>query len=95
MKDHWGPKPDKPETLAEARHWQNRNTRYLSLGLCYACAAQAAYGHQLGFSRINPPCAVCVPIIAAFPVRAVGPWRKVLNPSDVRKAEAKRAADAA
>jgi hypothetical protein len=89
MKNPWGPKDDGPETLNEAKHWQTRNTRYLGLGLCHVCSAQAAYGHQLGFSRIHPPCEKCAPIVEGFPFPAVGPWRKVLAPSDVRKAEAK------
>ena len=66
------PKDDGPETLSEAKHWQARNSRYVALGLCYPCAAQAAYGHQLGFSRINPPCDGCVPSACGF-FRGRGP----------------------
>lgn len=69
---------DKPETLDEALHWTRRNNRYLRLGLCYRCAAQAAWGHALGFARIKPPCGGCAPIVATFPTNAVGPWRKVV-----------------
>jgi hypothetical protein len=80
MKDPWGPKDDGPETMRQAKTWQVHNNRYVDLGLCYACAAQAGYGHQLGFSRINPPCEVCAPIVATFPFAAVAPWRMTLEP---------------
>lgn len=39
------------------------------------CAAQAAWGHQLGFSRSNPPCLKCANVIAGFPVREPGMWK--------------------
>ena len=52
--------------------------RYLRAGLCGECAAQAEWGHQLGFGyrgriaadRIKLPCAGCAPIVAAMPVPA-------------------------
>lgn len=50
------PKRDKPETARQAETWQNTKGKYLAAGLCNACAGQAAYGHQLGFHRIQPPC---------------------------------------
>lgn len=49
-------KTDVPETVSQAINWQTVKTRYLRAGLCEGCAAQAAYGHQLSFRRINPPC---------------------------------------
>lgn len=85
---------DGPETQAEADHWQRRNNRYVRLGLCYPCAAQCAYGHQLGFSRIHPPCEACQPIVDTFPYPAVGPWRKVLDPGDAKRHDAKAATKA-
>lgn len=79
----------KPETPSQAGSWTTRKNKYLELGLCEACAAQAAYGHQSGFGPhehvrgghlvlegIRPPCADCAPVVAAFPVEAHGPWRK-------------------
>lgn len=68
-------KADRPETMHEARRWDASNSHYLRLGLCYVCAAQAAYGHQLGFARVNPPCVVCVGVVAGFPDGAANGWR--------------------
>jgi hypothetical protein len=72
-----------------AASWQTRVNKYLALGLCDSCAAQAAYGHQSGFGphehvrsghmaieSVRPPCDRCTPIVAAFPVEAAGAWRK-------------------
>jgi hypothetical protein len=86
---------DGPETMSQARTWQIHNNRYVDLGLCYPCAAQAAYGHQLGFSRIHPPCEVCAPIVAGFEFPAVAPWRKTLQARHAirARADAKRAAE--
>ena len=64
-----------PETRSEARGWTNRKTDYLTAGLCHACAAQAAYGHQLGFSHLRPPCAGCQPKVDEFDVPEVNGWR--------------------
>jgi len=79
----------KPETASQASSWTVRKNKYLVLGLCEACAAQAAWGHQLGFAPhehvrsgrtvlegINPPCTECAPIVAEFPVEGAGGWRK-------------------
>lgn len=48
---------------------------YVALGLCSVCAAQAAYGHQIGFIRTNAPCSSCLPLILALPVNEPGEWR--------------------
>lgn len=69
----------RPETLQQARTWERTKGRYLAAGLCHACAAQAAWGHQCGFTGIKPPCAACTPLVAAFPTPAVAPWRKLLR----------------
>ena len=50
---------DRPETRSQAHTWDRVKTHYEKAGLCGACAAQAAYGHQLGFHKINPPCDHC------------------------------------
>lgn len=50
------PKRDKPETFRQAGTWENVKNKYVDAGLCNGCAGQAAYGHQLGFTRIHPPC---------------------------------------
>lgn len=72
-------KRDRPETLGEAASWQRLKTNYELLGLCHACAAQAAYGHQLGFTQINPPCAECLPLVRNLPRPgpAGSPWRRM------------------
>jgi len=77
-----------PETIEQAVTWDRVKARYVDDGLCHACAAQAAYGHQLGWlyvsdrpwpdrdRRIKPPCPDCAPIVATFPVAVPGsPWR--------------------
>lgn len=50
------PKRDKPETHRQATTWENTKNKYKGAGLCNGCAGQAAYGHQLGFHKIKPPC---------------------------------------
>jgi hypothetical protein len=72
------PKTRRPETVSEARYWTTLEGRYVTLGLCHTCAAQAAWGHQLGWGDINPPCDSCQPIVAGFPspTREDSPWRK-------------------
>lgn len=66
---------DANETPRQARTFSTMKGHYLTLGLCSPCAAQAAFGHQLGFSRSNPPCDSCSSTIGTFPVREPGPWR--------------------
>lgn len=81
----------KPETPGQARAWQKNKKRYLQAGLCHTCAAQAAWGHQVGFSfrssrewpeqdrKIKPPCPECATIVANFPEAAAegSQWRKL------------------
>lgn len=73
------PKSARPETMSQAVTWQRAKRRYVAAGVCDVCAAQAAWGHQCGFSSIKPPCPVCAGLVATFPTRAVGPWRKLLH----------------
>lgn len=49
-----------PETLRQAQTWDAVKVRYLRAGFCEVCAAQAAWGHQLGFSHVNNPCHGCI-----------------------------------
>lgn len=50
---------DQPETLRQARRWDEAKAGYLKRGLCSPCAAQAAWGQQLGSSRVTPLCQTC------------------------------------
>jgi len=50
---------DKPETMSQAVNWDKRFSAYERAGFCFVCAAQAAWGHQLGFSRVRPVCPDC------------------------------------
>lgn len=65
----------KPETHQQAAEWDRRNNGYIRLGLCYRCASQAAWGHQLGFSVVHPPCEGCQPLVATFPEEKSNGWR--------------------
>lgn len=85
------PMVERGETLEQAQEWQRSLYRYEQAGLCHVCAAQAAYGHQIGFSQVHPPCPECVPLVAAFPTVAVLPWRKMTR-KDHSAARAARAA---
>lgn len=85
---------DQPETRAQARAFERKRKRYRRLGLCHACSAQAAWGHQCGFQKINDPCPECQPTVNAFPTP--GPrgskWRKcLLRLEYMTKAEAREA----
>jgi hypothetical protein len=64
-----------PETLSQARTWERCKGIYLDAGLCHACACQAAWGHQLGFRTVKPPCEACAPVVASFPVPKGRVWR--------------------
>jgi hypothetical protein len=87
-------KADRNESVAEAKEWQRSLYRYEQAGLCPMCAAQAAFGHSIGFSHSHPPCPTCAPIVAAFPRKAFGVWR-MMTRADHTAAKAKRAADEA
>lgn len=76
------PSPERnrqPETMHQATRWDRHAVRYAVAGLCRRCSAQAAWGHQLGFAQVQPPCAACAPAVASFPVAATGAWRKLPN----------------
>ena len=81
-----------PETLGQAKAWEEVKGQYLVRGLCHRCAALAAYGHQLGHRAVDLPCTVCRPIVDSFDLSAGGTWRKAsrallrapVNPSSSR-----------
>jgi hypothetical protein len=49
----------KPETIRQAQTWETVKGHYLEEGLCEKDAAQAAWGHQNGFTQIKDPCEDC------------------------------------
>lgn len=63
-----------PETLSQARYFDMLKRHYEGLDLCGACAAQAAHGHQIGFSLSRPPCPACEPIVNTFPTQRTNGW---------------------
>lgn len=71
----WPAKGKRAETLRQARTFDSNKKHYAGLGLCSPCAAQAAWGHQVGFSGSKPPCQKCQPIVDTFPVVKGGKWR--------------------
>ncbi len=68
---------DSPETAAQAAEWDRKKGQYIRAGLCHQCAAQAAWGHQLGFQRVHPPCQRCVRVVVVLPQPGVNGWRKL------------------
>ena len=68
-----GVKANAPETIEQARRWQIRRDQYAAAGFCDRCAAQAAWGHQLGFAEQPPPCERCTGLSAPVVGREVGP----------------------
>lgn len=69
---------DAPETPGQAAGWERVKGHAERYGFCPPCAAQIAWGHQLGFGRTTrPPCEVCGPLVAALPEVRPGGWRTV------------------
>jgi hypothetical protein len=79
------PRPSPAETLCQARTWEVVKLRYIDVGLCERCAAQAAWGHQTqagGWHGLRPPCASCAPVVAAFGLpKTNDDWRKLDSPA--------------
>lgn len=73
------PKSTRPETLRQAQTWDTTKNKYVDLGLCDVCAAQAAWGHQVGFTLSHPPCTTCALVVAMLPVSAGvdSLWRRI------------------
>lgn len=57
-----------PETMRQARRWDEIAARYRTRGLDPACAAQLAWGHQIGFSQVRPVCDECAGKLAGAAV---------------------------
>ncbi len=47
------------ETQDQALHLDRNASDYRRAGYCDPCSAQAAWGHQCGFSLVRPPCDAC------------------------------------
>lgn len=71
------PKRDLPETNKQAQVWETVKNRYLRLGLCHRCTSQAAWAHQIGWTRIeHDPCLNCLPLVQHLPLpTANAAWR--------------------
>lgn len=72
------PSASSPETPGQARIWIIVRNNYTRFGLCFGCAAQAAWGHQNGFLTVKPPCEACIEAVALLPKPggASSPWRR-------------------
>lgn len=66
-----------PETPMQAQWWTRSYGWYDRAGLCPRCSSQGAWGHQLGFSNVKPPCRPCGVIVAEFPTSAVNGWNQL------------------
>jgi len=66
------------ETLSQARTHDRYARAYRDAGLCSGCAYQAAYGHQLGFGVVRPPCEGCAATVASLPSGKANGWRALI-----------------
>lgn len=65
----------RPETLGQAETWDKTRNHYSRFGLCDQCAAQAAWGHEDGWTAVRVPCPSCAERIAVLPVSQLNGWR--------------------
>lgn len=68
---------DQPETIRQAKRFDAINNHARMFGLCYRCAPQLAFGHQLGFARVHAPCVDCLPLLERLPLGQPNEWRSV------------------
>lgn len=66
-----------PETPRQAEKWSRVKSWYYRAGLCPRCSSQGAWGHQLGFSNVKPPCLPCSRIVSKYPILTVNGWRRL------------------
>lgn len=83
------PRRERPESLTEARRWERYRSEFDALGLCGRCACQAAYGVQVGWSHVHPPCDRCRPVLAVFTRAGPNGWR-IPTPTERRTAKASK-----
>jgi hypothetical protein len=65
----------KPETQSQAETWTRVETNAALFGLDHRCAAQLAWGAQLGFANVHEPCDDCKALLADQPTVRPGGWR--------------------
>lgn len=65
------------ETPSQAQEWQRAYGWYDRAGLCPRCSAQGAWGVQLGYSNVKPPCNPCAVIVSTFPAERPNGWRRL------------------
>lgn len=65
------------ETPRQAEKWSRVKSWYYRAGLCPRCSSQGAWGHQLGFSNVKPPCLPCSRIVSKYPILTVNGWRRL------------------
>lgn len=63
-----------PETLRQARRWDECAARYRRALGCAGCSAQAAWGRALGWLQVRPPCQGCRPIVQTWAGALVNGW---------------------
>jgi hypothetical protein len=72
------PRATRPETQYAARRFDQRVRQYARAGLCWRCAAQAAFGHVDGWLNVHPPCVSCRAAVESFPTETgSSSWRKL------------------
>jgi hypothetical protein len=63
--------------MRQAQTWETNKGHGLRLGLCEKCAAQYAWGIQIGFTLANPSCNTCQALMAKLPGRdRPNGWRR-------------------
>jgi hypothetical protein len=63
--------------MRQAQTWETNKGRGLNLGPCEKCAAQYAWGIQIGFTMAKPPCNTCQALMAELPGRnRLNEWRR-------------------
>jgi len=71
------------ETLDQAELFTTNRNLFSRLGFCDMCAAQAAYGRQLGWKQVAPPCAKCIASVDEISLNEIGArWRKIFEDSE-------------
>ncbi len=70
-------KKNRPETLNEARSFESVKNNALAFGLCLHCSSRLAWGHQNGFSQLEPPCEEDSSLVETLPAKKQNGWSTV------------------